>query len=449
MSATTATPANAVTQISNRQVATATLAACLGWALDLFDLFVLLYVAPYVGKLFFPSNVPTLSLAAVYASFAVTLLMRPVGSAVFGSYADRHGRKGAMVVAVTGVGISTATFGLLPTIEQVGYLAPVLFLVLRLVQGVFVGGVVASTHTIGTESVAPRWRGLMSGLVGGGGAGLGSLLASLVFLATSAMFPGDAFAVWGWRVMFFSGLISSVLGWFIFRNLEESPLFQATQERKRLVRAAAAAGPAEPSPLRTLFSPRWRPVLLANLLITTGGGAGYYLTSGYMPTFLKVVVGVPNGVASGILIGASLSAIAASLIVGHLSQVIGRRPTFLWVGAAMAVLMPTLYLVMARAGGDFTVVTACALGLAFLGNAGYAPVLIFLNERFPTALRASGTGLSWNIGFAIGGTLPTFVSLASPTTAALPLSLAIFTTVVSLLLVSGAMVTPETRGELA
>ena len=446
MPATAAAAAAAAVQpASSRQVAVATLAACMGWALDLFDLFILLYVAPYVGRLFFPSAVPTLSLAAVYASFAVTLLMRPVGSALFGSYADRHGRKGAMVLAVTGVGISTAAFGLLPTIEQVGLAAPAMFLVLRLVQGVFVGGVVASTHTIGTESVAPRWRGLMSGLVGGGGAGLGSLLASLVFLAASAAFPGDAFAVWGWRVMFFSGLVSSLLGWFVFRNLEESPLFQAAQERKRLTRAA---GLAEASPLRTLFSPRWRPVLLANLLVTTGGGAGYYLTSGYMPSFLKVVVGVPNGAASGILIGASLSAIAASLIVGHLSQVIGRRPTFLGVGAAMAVLMPTLYLLMARPGAGLGVVTACALGLAFLGNAGYAPVLIFLNERFPTALRASGTGLSWNIGFAIGGTLPTFVSLASPTTAALPVSLAIFTAAVSLLLVLGAALTPETRGEL-
>ena len=441
-----ATPYATTLPVSSRQVAVATLAACMGWALDLFDLFVLLYVAPYVGRLFFPSAVPTLSLAAVYASFAVTLLMRPVGSALFGSYADRNGRKGAMVLAVTGVGISTAAFGLLPTIEQVGIVAPALFLVLRLVQGVFVGGVVASTHTIGTESVAPRWRGLMSGLVGGGGAGLGSLLASLVFLAASAAFPGDAFAVWGWRVMFFSGLVSSLLGWFVFRNLEESPLFQVAQERKRLTRAAA--GPTEASPLRTLFSQRWRPVLLANLLVTTGGGAGYYLTSGYMPSFLKVVVGVPNGTASGILIGASLSAIAASLIVGHLSQMIGRRATFLGVGTAMTVLMPTLYLLMARPGAGLGVVTTCAFGLAFLGNAGYAPVLIFLNERFPTALRASGTGLSWNIGFAIGGTLPTFVSLASPTTAALPMSLAIFTAAVSLLLILGAVVTPETRGEL-
>ena len=142
--------------VASRQMRNAIVASVLGWSLDLFDLFILLYVAPVVGALFFPSSVPTLSLAAVYASFAVTLLMRPVGSAIFGHYADVHGRKNAMFVAIVGVGISTAAFGLLPTIAQVGFIAPVLFLILRLVQGIFVGGVVASTHTIGTEWSAPN-----------------------------------------------------------------------------------------------------------------------------------------------------------------------------------------------------------------------------------------------------------------------------------------------------
>src|SRR3984893_10634679 len=215
-----------------RQMRNAMIASVLGWSLDLFDLFILLYVAPVVGALFFPSTVPTLSLAAVYASFAVTLLMRPVGSAIFGHYADVHGRKNAMFVAIVGVGISTAAFGFLPTIAQVGFIAPVPFLVLRLVQGVFVGGVVASTHTIGTEWASPNWRGAMSGLVGGGGAGIGALLASFVFLVMSSIFPGDAFAVWGWRCMFFAGLLSSLLGWFIFNNLEESPFFKEQQKRK-------------------------------------------------------------------------------------------------------------------------------------------------------------------------------------------------------------------------
>jgi MHS family proline/betaine transporter-like MFS transporter len=107
--------------VSPRQMLMAVNASTLGWSLDLFDLFILLFVAPVIARLFFPSTIPTLSLAAVFASFPVTLLMRPVGSAIFGSYADRHGRKGAMIVAVVGVGVSTALFGTLPPFDQIRY----------------------------------------------------------------------------------------------------------------------------------------------------------------------------------------------------------------------------------------------------------------------------------------------------------------------------------------
>ena len=422
------------------QMRSAMVASVLGWSLDLFDLFILLYVAPVVGALFFPSSVPTLSLAAVYASFAVTLLMRPVGSAIFGHFADVHGRKGAMLVAIVGVGVSTAAFGLLPTIAQAGFVAPVLFLILRLVQGVFVGGVVASTHTIGTESAPPAWRGAMSGLIGGGGAGIGALLASFVFLVTSSIFPGDAFAVWGWRCMFFSGLLSSLLGWFIFRNLEESPFFKEQQKKK-----AAGNFQAPPAPVKTLFSSGYRNTLFLNLMITFGGGAGYYLTSGYLPSFLKVVNGVPNNISSLILMGASVSALISAILIGSLSDFIGRKKTFLLVGIAMLILLPLCYLNLAKTN-DTATVTFYALAIAFLGNAGYAPVLIFLNERFPTAIRASGTGLSWNIGFALGGMMPTFVSLASAGPAQIPVALSIFVAVIFAVYLIGALLIPETKG---
>jgi MFS family permease len=424
-----------------RQATNAIVASLLGWSLDLFDLFILLYVAPVIGKLFFPTSNPTLSLAAVYASFAVTLLMRPVGSAIFGHYADLRGRKGAMLIAIIGVGVSTASFGLLPTVAQVGLIAPIIFLLLRLVQGVFVGGVVASTHTIGTESVSAKWRGTMSGLIGGGGAGIGALLSSVIFLITSSIFPGDAFAVWGWRCMFFSGLLSSLLGWFIFRGLEESPFFQDQQKIK-----AAAKISAPVSPVATLFGGPYRNVLLLNLLITFGGGAGYYLTSGYLPSFLKVVNGLPNNVSSMILMGASLSAMIAAVAVGALSDLIGRKKTFLIVGVCTMVLLPVCYLSLAKAT-DTTTATLYALAIAFIGNAGYAPVLIFLNERFPTALRATGTGLSWNIGFALGGMMPIFVSLASSGTAQIPMSLSIFAVGVFAIYTLGAVLSPETKGE--
>jgi MFS transporter, MHS family, proline/betaine transporter len=425
--------------VETRQTRNAMIASVLGWSLDLFDLFILLYVAPVVGALFFPSSVPTLSLAAVYASFAVTLLMRPVGSAIFGHYADVRGRKSAMFAAIVGVGLSTAAFGLLPTIKQAGFVAPVLFLILRLVQGVFVGGVVASTHTIGTESVSPERRGAMSGLIGGGGAGIGALLASLIFLITSSIFPGEAFAVWGWRCMFFSGLLSSLLGWFIFSNLEESPFFKERQKQQ-----TAGAARTE-SPVKTLFSNSWRNVLLLNLLITFGGGAGYYITSGYLPSFLKVVNKVPNDVSSFILIGASVVALISAILVGALSDIIGRKKTFILTGICMLVLLPVCYLGMADTK-DTGMIAFYALVIAFLGNAGYAPVLIFLNERFPTEMRASGTGLSWNIGFALGGMTPTFVSLAAKSPAEIPMSLSIFAVGIFVIYLIGAFLIPETKG---
>ncbi len=430
--------------VSRRQILTAVIASGLGWALDLFDLFILLYVAPIVGQLFFPSSVATLSLAAVYASFAVTLLMRPVGSALFGSYADRHGRKGVMIVAVIGVGVSTALFGALPTIQQIGIAAPIIFLILRLVQGIFVGGVVASTHTMGTESVPPKWRGAMSGLIGGGGGGIGGLIASLVYLVTSELFPGDQFAVWGWRCMFFSGILSAFLGVFIFSRLEESPIWE------RLKQARLARGEIVPShtPVRSLFSREFRTIVLVNIMLSTGGGAGNYLTIGFLPTFLKLVNRIPNQSASLILIGSGVVATAAALAIGHFSTFFGRRRTFIVLGLLRLVMLPGGMLAMASAGNDMLPIAAYAMLLTVLNSGGYAPLLIFFNERFPTAVRSTGTGLSWNIGFAIGGIMPSIVSLASPTTQSLPMVLAIFLVGISVVYLVGAFAAPETGRSL-
>ncbi|TAM75675.1 MFS transporter [bacterium] len=442
MTVTPVPPSETLTSdsISSRQIWAASLASIFAWSLDLFDLFILLYIAPTIGPLFFPSNSPTLSLAAVYASFAVTLLMRPVGSALFGGYADKNGRKRAMIVAVFGVGIATALLGALPTIEAIGLLAPVLFLILRLVQGIFVGGVVASTHTIGTETVAPKWRGLLSGAIGGGGAGVGGLLASVVFLIVSLFFPGPAFAVWGWRFMFFSALVSTVLSFFIFRAVEESPLWARQERQAGVVKA----------PVREVFSRKYAGVVLVNLLITFGGGAMYYLTSGYLPAFLAKVNHLPKPAAAHILIWLSIVVIIVAPLVGHLSELVGRKPTLIGTGLVSLVVIPITYHRLALLGpGDIGAITAYAVILTILGNAAYAPILVFLNERFPTAIRSSGTGLSWNMGFAIGGMMPTFVTLASGSLAGIPLSLTIFLTVIVVLFLAGSIITPETRGRFA
>jgi hypothetical protein len=168
MNTFTAALADPAATASRRGVAVAVAASCLGSSFDLFDLFILLYVAPVVGRLFFPSYSPMLSLAAVYAAFAVTMVMRPAGAAVCGRYADLRGRKAAMLAAVLGVGLATASFGAL--------------------------------LTVGIESVPGRWRRLVSGSTGLS-SDVAALLASLAYFLAATLFPDDRFAVWGWRTM--------------------------------------------------------------------------------------------------------------------------------------------------------------------------------------------------------------------------------------------------------
>jgi MHS family proline/betaine transporter-like MFS transporter len=143
----------------------------------------------------------------------------------------------------------------------------------------------------------------------------------------------------------------------------------------------------------------------------------------------------------------SIAVIIVSVATGHLSTFIGRKKTFVLVGVLRLVLLPAIALAMPGVTDTMTL-ALYVIVFSMLGSAGYAPILIFLNERFPTAIRATGTGLSWNIGFAIGGILPTFVSLSSPTPTDLPMSLAIFLAAISVIFLIGALVTPETIGKL-
>jgi MFS family permease len=423
-----------------RQGVIAVTASTLGWSLDLFDLFILLFVAPTVAPLFFPSESETLSLAATYASFAVTLVMRPVGSAIFGHMADTRGRRRAMIVAVVGVGLATAAFAALPVYSSVGLLAPVLFLILRLIQGVFVGGVVASTHTIGTESVPERYRGAMSGLIGGGGAGIGALLASIVFFLVSTALTADQFASYGWRIMFASGILSSIFGVWLFRILEESPLFKEE--------AAHASGKPKKAPIKRLLSGEYLPTFALNLLIVAGGASLYYLTSGYLPTFLGAIKKVDPQTAALILAASSVVVVFAAVLGGQVSEWIGRKKAFLLLGALALIGVPAMIMLLESAT-SLASITLIALGLGFFGNIGYAPVLVYLNERFPTAIRATGTGVSWNVGFAVGGMMPTFVTLASPTVADIPQRLILFTAVAAAVYLVGAALSRETRGRIA
>ncbi|WP_275292487.1 MFS transporter [Amycolatopsis sp. La24] len=401
----------------------------------MFDLFLLLYVAGPISKNIFPSTSPTLGIAAVFGSFAVTVVMRPAGAAIFGELADRKGRKATMVLVMGGVGITTAAMGLVPPHAAVGVLAPILFLALRIAQGLFVGGVTATTHTLGTESIGARWRGLMSGLIGAGGAGLGAALASLAYIVVSAIFTGPAFDQWGWRVLFFCGLLSALLSLFVLRKVEESPEFEGKQRA--------------PVPFRELVRGRGKKILALNIAVAAGGGAQYYLTSGYLPTLLSEVVGVPAGQRGTILLISSVVVIGAAIGAGELSERLGRRRTMIGFGLCNLFALPLLTWGIASAGGHRGAVVAvlCVI-MVMLSNAAYSPLMIFLNERYPTELRARGTAVSWNLGFMLGGLMPTVVSLLSPALSDVPSRLVIFLAGATLVFVIAILASPETRGAL-
>jgi MFS family permease len=402
-----------------------------------------LYIAPILAKVFFDSAQSMVSIAGVYAAFTASLIMRPVGAVLFGQYADKSGRKRAMITAAIGVGVATALMGAIPTFAMIGIAAPVIFIALRLVQGVFMGGMVASTHTIGTETISKKWRGLASGIISGGGSGIGKLTASLIFLLVTSIFPGPAFGVWGWRVMFFSGLLASILGLFVFIKLQESPMWESLQKTK-----PSGGETITRKPLRELMSGGYFGILLAAILLTTTGGGLSYLTSGYLPTFMRLINHMSPDRLGVILSISAIAVIISSVVAGFLSDVIGRKRAIALYGLISMIGIPVLYSQLAKAT-DVYYIGLLSVLLSGIGSVCYASLLIILNERFPTSIRASGTAISWNIGFALGGSMPVMVSLLSKVAGDLPKVLIITTAFISVIYLISAYYLPRPRGDMA
>jgi MFS family permease len=420
--------------VGKTQILVALFASVAGWSLDIFDFILLLFVAPTIGPLFFPATNPVLSLAGVYAGFAISGIVRPLGGVLFGSFADKRGRKNALFITMGGVGLITALMGVLPTIRQIGAFAAVLFLMLRALQGIFIGGINASTHTIGTETVPPSWRGWAGGLIQGSGGGIAIAIASAVYGIMSKLFPGPLFAIWGWRCMFFTGLLSAVFALFIFYTLNESPYFVELQKKKAI---------ATKPPIKVLFTAEYRKITLLNFVAVIAAASMYYLTAGYLPTFLDVVNHVPKPVAAVILSWTGLVGAISCIIVGQLSQWFGRKAAYL--GMSLLGMVLAIFGVPFLAGAsNLTYITVVSLVFAAFANA--QPTLIFLNERYPTVIRATGTSVCWNVGFAVGGMMPMIVTGAARSVTRIPISLSWALFGMSVLLFISMMFVKETRG---
>ena len=267
----------------SEQQKTIVFASWFGWALDGYDLVLMLFVISSVNQLFFFSGDPTLSLLATFATYIVALVMRPVGGAVFGNFGDKYGRKKTMVITI--IGFSTVTFvtGLLPTLQTVGIVAPILLIILRFVQGLFAGGEWASGSVITMEMVPKKTRGLLSGFVQSGYS-FGFVLASFVYGLMLSIYPGHAFIEIGWRIMFFTGIIPGLIALIIRVKMVESKIWLDSKEQKKEIHK---------TPLKNVISDKvQRKRILLALIIMTGLMYSYYSSIGFMPVFLENYVNI-------------------------------------------------------------------------------------------------------------------------------------------------------------
>ncbi|WKT57400.1 MFS transporter [Candidatus Nitrosotenuis chungbukensis] len=287
----------------------------LGWSLDGYDIVLMLLVIPSISQLFFPSDNPVFSIMATFASYTITLIMRPLGSVIFGIYGDKFGRKRSMMITILGFSVATFAIGLLPTYAAIGIMAPILLVMIRLIQGIFAGGEWGSGAVITMESVPKQKRGLISGFLQSGFS-FGFLLAAIAFEITTWMFPGQMFEEIGWRVLFFTGIIPGFVALFVRLSMNESPLWAEKNK----------AGALERSPLRTIvLGKKYRKEFFLCAAIMTGLVYMYHGSISILPTYLQQFGTFDKGDVARIMIYATASSWIGMIVTGWLSQKTGRK----------------------------------------------------------------------------------------------------------------------------
>jgi len=411
------------------------LGSWLGWSLDGYDLVLMLLVIPLISILFFPAEDPTFSLLATFAAYIITLIMRPFGGAFFGNFGDKHGRRKVMIITIMGFSGATFATGLLPTWQMVGFIAPILLIGLRLMQGFFAGGEWGSGAVITMETVPKEKRGILSGFLQSG-FNFGFVVASVVFFGAVSVFPDEQFVETGWRIMFFTGIIPGLVALFVRFRMNESQVWLAKQKQRK----------TEKSPLKKLLSSKdGRRKFFFSLILMTGLMYAYYTSIGFYPTFLQNYVEIEKSEVSVLMIVGTTTSLFGQIFTGYLSQKIGRRNTIAFFAiAAMIVAIPTFYglyyaeSAYERAG--YTVI------LMVVATTGFGPIPAFLSERFPTEVRNSASGFIYNGGLIFGSWAPLIaVTMLSKNTELVPILLGINVIIGSVIVLIGSKINPETR----
>lgn len=364
----------------------------LGWSLDGYDIVLMLLVIPSISQLFFPSENPAFSIIATFASYTVTLIMRPLGSVIFGIYGDKFGRKKAMIITILGFSFATFAVGLLPTYIMVGIIAPILLILVRLVQGIFAGGEWGSGAVLTIESVEKQKRGALSGFLQSGFS-FGFLLAAIAFQTITILYPGPAFEEWGWRILFFTGIIPGLVALFVRFSMDESPLWMKAHSNNALER----------TPLRKIVLGAHKKEFILCAAIMTGLVYMYHGSISILPTYLQQFSTFDKGEIARLMIFATTSSWLGMVLTGWLSQKIGRKKSIIiFCSASMLVSIPLAGLVLQKDQWFELFVII----FAFIVSTASGPIPAFFSERFPTTIRNSAAGFSYNAGLIFGSWSP-------------------------------------------
>ncbi len=392
------------------------IAAASGWigsALEYYDFFIYATAASLVfPQIFFPSTNPTVAIVASLATYGVGYVARPIGAFVLGHLGDTHGRKNVLLICLVLMGLSTMAVGLLPTYSQVGVWAPVLLVVLRLIQGFAVAGEISGASSMILEHSPFGRRGYFASFTLQG-VQAGQILAAAVFLPLSYGLSNEAFAAWGWRIPFLLSVVVLIAGYIIRREVDETPAF--TEERGHgdvpkapVIDAITNHGP---DMLRVIC------MALMNVIpvVATIFGAAYAVQPAYG-------VGMDKTVYLWIPVIGNIVAIVVIPFVGNLSDRIGRRTPII-VGSLVAGLLTFAYLyaISVKNVPLAFVISILMWGVVYQGYNAVFPS--FYPELFPTRARVSGMAIAQNVGTMLTALLPAlFASVAPPGSANVPLT---------------------------
>lgn len=375
----------------------AVIAGVIGNVMEWYDFALYGYMASILAKVFFPGDNRVASLLAAYGVFAAGFAMRPIGSALFGWMGDVIGRARTMLISVSLMVIPTVALGLLPTYEVLGLAAPMLLVVIRLVQGLSVGGEFSSSVTYLVETAPPGLRGL-SGSWANVGSLAGMLMGSGMATAVTSVLEQDALHSWGWRLPFLFGGVLGLAAIYLRRHLPRSEVFAAHVEER-----------GESSPLKEAFTEN-RKEVLQGTLFASGYGVLFYLTLVYLPTWVSHFTSLRleqamryNTLGTALLIPVILLAAWAS------DRFVRRTHILIAVIATFAVLAVPLQLWIGTGNLVALAFTQVLFAVLIGVPCGIGPALFV--ELFPTRDRLSGYSVSFNVGMGIvGGSTPAVVT---------------------------------------